>query len=96
MKNHYVDELHLNHYYLYLLNNLLVPLVHNKGASDPQLGNAACDHTWPRPMVRPRKRQKLNTMAELHAPTFLENYSKPKDEWKKDYNSPDLMAVKFC
>ena len=93
MKNHYVDDLHLNHYYLYLLNILLVPLVHNKGASDPQLRNAACDHTWPRPMARPGKRQKLNTMAEFHTPTFLENYSKPKDEWKKDYNSPDLTAV---
>ena len=94
-KNHYVDELHLNHYYLYLLNILLVPLVHNKGASDPQLGNAACDHTWPRPMAGPRKRQKLNIMAEFHPPTFLENYSKPKDEWRKDYNSPYLTAVKF-
>ena len=59
MKNNYVDKLHLNHYHLYLLNILLVPLVHNKGASDLRLGNAACDHTWPRPVARPIKRQKL-------------------------------------
>ena len=64
-KNHYVDELHLNHYYLYLLNILLVPLVHNKGASDPQLGNAACDHTWPRPMARPIINKDKNSITWL-------------------------------
>ena len=48
-----------HHYHLYLLNILLVPLVHNKGVSDLHLGNAACDHTWPRPVARPIKRQKL-------------------------------------
>lgn len=35
-------------------------------------------------------------MAEFQAPTFLENYSKPTDEWKKDFNSPDLTTFKFC
>lgn len=96
MQNHYMGELHLHHYYLYSLNILLVPLVHNKEASGPHLRNAACDHTWPRPMARPINRQKLNIMAEFQAPTFLENYSKPTDEWKKDFNSPDLTTFKFC